>query len=247
MNCSDEFIGGYLDQELDLSLQVEFEHHLAVCGHCSEIYARLQTQRSEIRARAPYYPAPARLERAIGEALRKSTGAERATIRPGPSWRWLAIAATVLLAVSIALYASSIRYAQREAIAQTLIASHVRSLMANHLLDVASTDQHTVKPWFNGRIDFSPEVQDFGPQGFPLIGGRLDYVDGKTVAALIYRRRQHLINLFTWPARSSYTKDGQFARNGFNVLQWSEGSMTYWLVSDLDSAELRDLRRLCGK
>ncbi len=247
MNCSDEFIGGYLDQELDLSLQVEFEHHLAVCGHCSEIYAMLQTQRSEIRLCAPYYPAPARLERAIGEALRKRSEAERAAVRPGPAWRWLAIAASVLLVVSISFYASGFRHAQSEAIAQTLIASHVRSLMANHLLDVASTDQHTVKPWFNGRIDFSPEVQDFGPQGFPLIGGRLDYVDGKTVAALIYRRRQHLINLFTWPARSSYTKDSQFARNGFNVLQWSEGSMTYWLVSDLDSAELREFRRLCGK
>jgi anti-sigma factor RsiW len=247
MNCSDELIGGYLDRELDLLLHIELEQHLAMCKHCSEICASLRIQKDAIRSEAPYYPASARLERAVGEALRKNAGPERGTLRQGLAWRWLAIAASVLLAASITWNAAGLRHAQRDAIAQTLIASHIRSLMGDHLLDVASTDQHTVKPWFNGRTDFSPEVQDLAPQGFPLVGGRLDYADGRTVAALIYRRRQHLINLFTWPTSSAYSKESQFARDGFNVLQWSDASMTYWVVSDLDSAELSEFRRLCGR
>jgi anti-sigma factor RsiW len=247
MNCCDELISGYLDKELDLSLNVEFEQHLAACQHCSEICATLRTLKNAIRSQAPYYPTPARLERAVGEVLRKNAEPERITFRQGLAWRSFAIAASVLLAASITWNAAGFRHAQREAIAQTLIASHIRSLMGNHLLDVASTDQHTVKPWFNGRTDFSPEVQDFGLQGFPLVGGRLDYVDGRAVAALIYRRRQHLISLFTWPTSSAYAKESQFARNGFHALQWSDGSMTYWLVSDLDSAELSEFRRLCGR
>ncbi len=247
MTCSDELIGGYLDRELDLLLDVEIEQHLANCEHCSEICAILRTQKNAIQLQAPYYPAPARLKRAVGEALTKDIEPERGTFRQGLAWRWFAIAASVLLIASATWNASGFRQAQREVIVQTLIASHVRSLMGNHLLDVASTDQHTVKPWFNGRTDFSPEVQDFGNQGFPLVGGRLDYIDGRTVAALIYRRRQHLINLFTWPTSTAYAKESQFARNGFNVLQWSDGPMTYWIVSDLDSAELSEFRRLCGR
>jgi anti-sigma factor RsiW len=247
MNCSDELIGGYLDLELDLSLTVVFEEHLAACKHCSEICATVRTQKNAIRSQTPYYAAPARVERAVGEALRKSTRPERGAFVQLLTWPRLAIAPCVLLAAAIAWNAVAFRHDQREVIAQTLIASHVRSLIGNHLLDVTSTDQHTVKPWFNGRIDFSPEVQDFGPQGFPLVGGRLDYVDGRTVAALIYRRRQHLINVFTWPTSSAYSKESQFARNGFNVLQWSDASMTYWVVSDVDSAELSEFRRLCGR
>lgn len=247
MNCSDELIGGYLDMELDPSLNVELKQHLAACPRCSEICAEFQTLKNAIRSEAPYYPAPARLERAVGEALKKNTEPEPKTFRQVSALQWFAIAASVLLAASVTWNAAGFRHAQREAIAQTLIASHIRSLMGNHLLDVASTDQHTVKPWFNGRTDFSPEVQDLGYQGFPLVGGRLDYVDGRTVAALIYRRRQHLINLFTWPTNSAYPKESQFARNGFNVLQWSDASMTYWVVSDLDPAELSEFRRLCGR
>jgi anti-sigma factor RsiW len=247
MNCSDELIDGYLDRELDFTLHLELEQHLTVCTHCSEICATLRTQKNAIRSQAPYYAAPARLERAVTEALRKNDQPKRGALHQGLAWRWFAAAASVLLAASVTWNALGSLHAQREAIAQTLIASHIRSLMGDHLLDVASTDQHTVKPWFNGRTDYSPEVQDFGHQGFPLVGGRLDYVDGRTVAALIYRRRQHLINLFTWPTNSAYPKESQFARNGFNVLQWSDGSMTYWVVSDLDSAELTEFRRLCAK
>lgn len=247
MNCSDELIGGYLDRELDLPLHLEFEHHLAACGRCSQVCAELRAQTNALRSCSPFYPAPARLERTIRKLLKKSSNVEWGSSRQGMAWPWFAIAASVLLVASLIWNTAGFWHAQGEAMAQTLIENHIRSLMGNHLLDVASTDQHTVKPWFSGRTDFSPEVQDFGPEGFPLVGGRLDYVDGRTVAALIYRRRQHVINLFTWPATSAYSKESQLARNGFNVLQWSDGAMTYWVVSDLDSAELREFRRLCGR
>jgi anti-sigma factor RsiW len=123
----------------------------------------------------------------------------------------------------------------------------VRSLIGTHLLDVASTDQHTVKPWFNGKLDFSPEVRDFAAQGFPLVGGRIEYIAERPVAALVYRRRQHVINLFTWPSAPSGAMQRHFASNGYNVAQWSDSSMTYWVVSDIPASEVQQFEALCAK
>ena len=131
--------------------------------------------------------------------------------------------------------------------AQNILADHVRSLIGTHLLDVPSTDQHTVKPWFNGKLDFSPEVKDFAAQGFPLIGGRLDYLMDRTVAALVYGRRQHIINVFTWPAGPAPTTQRQFSRNGYNAIHWSHGSMTFWAVSDVALPELAQFKDLYEK
>jgi anti-sigma factor RsiW len=126
-----------------------------------------------------------------------------------------------------------------------VLSSHVRSLMANHLTDVVSTDLHTVKPWFNGRLDFSPTVKDFEEEGFPLIGGRLDYIDKRPVAALVFRHRQHLINLFTWPTdRGKEEKVQRLSQQGYSVFHWTKAGMEYWVVSDLNTEELQELVRL---
>jgi anti-sigma factor RsiW len=128
-------------------------------------------------------------------------------------------------------------------LAEQVVSSHIRSLMANHLSDVVSTDQHTVKPWFSGKLDFAPVVTNLAPQGFPLVGGRLDYLDDRTVAALVYKHRQHTINLFLWPLSDSDANPQILSIKGFNVVHWTQAHMNYWAVSDLNASELTEFAR----
>ena len=122
-----------------------------------------------------------------------------------------------------------------------LVSGHVRSLLADHLMDVATSDRHTVKPWFNGRIDFSPPVVDLKQQGFPLQGGRIDYIGGRVVAALAFRHNGHVINLFIWPSTGPVTTDDE--RDGFNLIGWTQNGLTFWAVSDLDATELKAFKQ----
>jgi len=245
MTCetSGSLLEAYLDEELDAAQAAQVAEHLAGCPACAGSYARLLELRAGIRSHAPYYRAPAGLRERIRSAARESS---RQATAP---WRAMAIAAGILLAVSAgwnaALWRSRAGSADSIArsMAQTIESSHVRSLIGTHLLDVPSTDQHTVKPWFNGKLDFSPDVRDFAEQGFPLIGGRIDYVGDRTVAALVYRRRQHIVNVFTWPsdARGGETESD---RNGYHLIHWNAGGMAWWAVSDLNLAELRRFEHL---
>lgn len=242
MNCSHDLIEAYMDEELDPRLRAAAEEHLANCQSCSETHARLRDQKAAIRSGAPYYTAPAQLERSVRDALRSTAGRN-------VSWRWLAIAASILLAISVAwnIRLSQRRTTQNDLLAQNILSDHIRALMGTHLLDVPSSDRHTVKPWFDGKLDFSPEVKDFAPQGFALIGGRLDYMADRTVAALVYQRRRHVINVFTWPSDASPAPQSHFSRNGYNMVHWSQGGMTYWAVSDIPVSELEQFENLYEK
>jgi anti-sigma factor RsiW len=183
-----------------------------------------------IRTHARYYEAPAGLEETIRQNLREE-------VAPSSTWRWLAIAASVLLVASaswnVALFRS--RVDPQQLVAADVLSAHVRSLAGNHLLDVPSSDQHTVKPWFNGKLDFAPPVKEV--EGFPLLGGRLEYFNGRPAAALIYGRRNHTINLFVWPSEAA--GESEQTQNGYHMESWSSGGMTFWAVSDLNEAELR--------
>ena len=248
MICSREFVNGYADAELDVVRQAEMEEHLGRCKTCSTAYAGIRAQQAQVRSCASYYAAPDHLGESIRKILREAAGEPDRKAGPLP-WRQFAIAASVLLIASLGWNVNGVlnKRSSAELLASTLISNHVRSLIGTHLLDVTSSDQHTVKPWFNGKLDFSPEVIDCAPQGFPLIGGRMEYVSDRSAAALIYKRRQHVINLFIWPTGPSDTRESEFSREGFNVLQWSDSTFTYWAVSDLDRVELQQFRELCSK
>jgi anti-sigma factor RsiW len=180
---------------------------------------------------ARYYEAPPGLEEKIRQSLRREGTA-------ASPWPWLAIAASLLLAASVGWNVALVRSRvdARQLVAENVLSAHVRSLAGTHLLDVPSSDQHTVKPWFDGKLDFAPAVKDV--EGFPLLGGRLEYFEGHQAAALIYGRRKHIINLFTWPAATTVAV-GQ-TRNGYNLESWWGGGMTFWAVSDLNEGELRE-------
>jgi anti-sigma factor RsiW len=218
---------------------VDVDKHLQSCAACRELYDRQRTLRSAMRRDAGYHRAPSELRERLRFALRaESKGATRPRLRWPNRWNaGLAAAAAVVLSLSVALYIALPTTQDR--LMDDVLSSHVRSLMVNHLSDVASSDQHTVKPWFNGKLDYSPPVDDLTAQGFPLIGGRLDYVNNRPVAALVYRHRLHVINLFVWPSESGHEqKPHALSQQGYNLLRWTQGGMEFWAVSDLNEAEL---------
>ena len=148
------------------------------------------------------------------------------------------IAAAVVVVFGTLLFI--MRPSSESLLARDVVAAHVRSLMPGHLTDVLSSDQHTVKPWFNGRLDFSPPVQDLATRGFPLLGGRLDYIDGRPVAALVYQRRLHVMNLFIWPAGHTNAAEGSSTQNGYRMIQWQQSGMNYCAISDVGEGDLRE-------
>jgi anti-sigma factor RsiW len=176
----------------------------------------------------------------------KNTAHEtRAASRTNRSWSWVAIAASILLCTSVAwnLFLLRSRPAEPDLLADNLLSSHVRSLIGTHLVDVPSSDQHTVKPWFDGKLSFSPDVKDLTSQGFPLLGGRIEYIANRPVAALVFGRRKHIINLFTWPAASA-PDAGSWSRQGYNMVHWKQGEMAYWAIADISIQELQQFRDL---
>jgi anti-sigma factor RsiW len=195
-----------------------------------------------VRTYTPYFAAPEGLEKRIRGQLRRPVSVQTRTVshHTFPAWRPIAVAASIVgLAIFTTMFVTMLRRpSETDTLAQQVVSSHIRSLMANHLADVPSSDQHTVKPWFNGKLDFSPPVKDLKPEGFPLTGGRLDYLDGRPVAALLYQRNRHVINLFVWPSSRPDSSPRALTIKGYNAIQWTQSGMTYWAVSDLNGREL---------
>ena len=245
MTCQEthELIDAYIDGELDLLRNVQLERHLYECEACRTQHHDQLNLRSLIKGEAQYFAAPDILKQRVKKQMRPEPSS-RATSR-----RWLAAAAVLILALAGVLMWTIVSNRSRshtdELVAQEIVSSHVRSLMIDHLIDVPSSDSHTVKPWFNGKLDFAPEVKDLSAQGFSLIGGRLDYIDNRTVAALVYQRRKHPINLFMWPSSGAANEpEQQFSRQGYNVIEWSSSGMCYWAVSDVNNTDLQEFVRL---
>ncbi|MBS1246203.1 MAG: zinc-finger family protein [Proteobacteria bacterium] len=231
---------GYHDHELDLTTQLAVEQHLANCPACHAISQRQQALSAALAAQARYHRAPPALAAGVQSALDKIDAASGTNLRQIP--RWLSLAASVAFA---ALVGSGVTYwltgsSQEELLTQEVIASHVRAQMvAGRLTDVSSSDSHTVKPWFNGKLDFAPPVLDLTTQGFALVGGRLEYLANRPVAALVYRHRQHLIHLYVWPATDRPNiAPHALTRQGYQVIYWSDATMHYWAISDLNADAL---------
>jgi len=239
-------VHGYVDGELDAVRSAEFERHLENCAECQATLQRVESLRGRLQQSQLYERASPDLR----ERVRKQVGPADEAVRMRAifsNMRFLvpAFAGLALVAVFLIVFFVMPQRAQTARITAELVDAHVRSLQPGHLIDVQSTDQHTVKPWFDGRLDFVPPVADYSAQGFPLLGGRLDVVDGRTVAGVVYGRRKHLINLFAWPARSHKGfSDASGSRQGYNWIMWQSGDMQLCLVSDVSAADLHRLKDL---
>jgi mycothiol system anti-sigma-R factor len=235
-------LGAYIDGELAEAERVQLRDHLTDCPDCGPEATALQRLRGGIRRSAPIYRAPEALRSQIRFALHQEPAGSRA-VRNAPGW--LAYAASLLLAVALGSGGTLLIIGQRQqdAVANELIDSHLRSLLGSHLTDVASSDQHTVKPWFAGRTDLSPPAVDLAADGFPLVGGRLDLIAGKPVPALVYRRREHVINVLVLPA-SRGDLGVNLTRRGYSLRHWDEGDLGFWAVSDAAGSELAEFERV---
>lgn len=238
---------GLIDGELDAAHAAEVEAHLATCADCAADYGAALQLRGALRAEAVYARAPDRLLARLDAAVSAATAPvslRKPAARPRERAFWAVGGAGAALLACAALVLGLVPVMQTADLEHELVASHVRSQLAGHLIDVATSNQHVVKPWFGGKTDFSPPVVDLADRGFPIVGGRLDYLDGRTVAAVVYRRGRHVINLFIWPDAHPLGPGEAKPGDGYTLLHWTHGGMTFWAVSDVAEPDLETFRSL---
>jgi mycothiol system anti-sigma-R factor len=252
MNCRDarDLLYAYADNELDALTSRDLEAHLIECPGCQSAFEADRAVKRTIANLSVLRPAPSVLrERLLAIDVRPESAGSAGIVspksrgaRPWSVWPIVSIAASLLVTVGAiwTVYHREMSTPERDGVA--ILDAHLRSMqLDSHLVDVLSTDQHTVKPWFDGKLDFAPPVQDFKDQGFALIGGRLDRLHNRAVAALVYRRYKHLINVFIWPEDSA---DTRMQLNGYNLARFSKNGMTFWLISDVNADDLQNFATL---
>jgi anti-sigma factor RsiW len=247
MDCTEnrKRLHAYIDQELDAATSWAIDEHLSACRACNALFVQQARLQSAIRAHAEYYKAPA----GAAERIRAELGVAAAWPPPHRPRRErrrltrlfeLGFALGGAAIVSWILAVRLVVPGPADVLADQVIAGHARAVLTSHLVDVETSDRHTVKPWLSSKLDFSPAVKDLDAQGFRLVGGRLDYVANRPVAALVYLRRKHVIDLFVWPDETAGARlrSHRLSKHGYNLLNWTEGGMRYWIVSDLERTEL---------
>ncbi|HMD39913.1 MAG TPA: anti-sigma factor [Candidatus Acidoferrum sp.] len=244
---SGTLLHGYLDGELDAVRAAEFERHLESCRECTTSLGAAESLRATIQRAQLYESAPLELRKKIRSEIKGAADAANGGSKVNV-WRWIAVAASLLLVTGLAWFAVQRNNPSNSAsfTSAEMLDAHIRSLQAGHLTDVASTDQHTVKPWFDGKLDFIPPVKDYMDEGYPLIGGRLDVLGERNVAALVYGRRKHFINVFVWPTKEpdTTTIHGPGSRQGYQWVHWRHQGMEFCAVSDVSGQDLHDLAQL---
>jgi anti-sigma factor RsiW len=247
MQCDEaqQLISAGIDGEISDTSAEKLREHTETCTSCSGVQADFRRISQQLKS-AGREVLPSRLEPrvrdAIGRAARESY-VPNLTRKP---WlRQVAALAAVCLIAIFGTWTMTRQYDSQSRIERDVLAAHMRALLQDNPIQVASSDTHTVKPWFNGRVEFSPDVKDFAAEGFPLAGGRLDYIGGKRVAALVYRHRLHVIDVFVWPAATAEDVPPRLiSTDGYNLLTWNHGGLTYWAVSDLNATELQQFKAL---
>ena len=238
--CVDQelLLGGLVDGELDAANTALVEAHVTRCAGCREQLERLQAVRNLLRSDGVRHTAPDTLIRRVHALPELSIQSRPASRLPS----WLALGAVGALAASLAVISFTGEIQQQAMLDDQIISGHVRSLQPGHLIDVQTSNKHVVKPWFNGRIDFAPPVPDLADKGFPLVGGRLDSVGGKTVPAIVYHRRLHTVNVYVWPDGGSGERD--LVKDGYAIREWSRDGLRFAAISDIPAAELQQFQQL---
>ncbi len=246
MQCNEikTVLNAYLDKELSLVQKEQVMQHLKSCDSCSEDYAALSQVKDAVKFGNLYVSAPGHLKKCVSEKLAQSEGASLflSGLTNKLAYSIPGLLFGVLLSWATMSYLDTRQ--DRDALLQSLTSAHIRSLMASHLTDIASSDTHTVKPWFHGQLDFSPPVIDLTSQGYPLIGGRLEYLSNGSAAALVYRHRQHTVNLFIQPKSAQTVRIQSTPYKGYNIIYWDDDVLSYWAVSDLNLSDLGDFQKL---
>ena len=247
-------LSGVVDRALGPLARLRVNRHVARCDACAGKLEELRAMQAAIRTNLPYHRAPPGLAARIGAALEREAlpAVAEASTRPWFRWPTFGMAGTglagALAGVAFTVLVMGSQPGGPSDAMPGVLASHIRSMQADHLTDVPTSDQHTVKPWLSARLDVSPPVRDLKDEGFPLIGGRLDYVDGHQAAAVVYRRAKHVINLFAWASRGK--ADAAFhaeSRQGFNIVTWRRDGITYYAVSDVEGDQLAQFARLVSQ